>query len=160
MKDLEITEKLLKDSLIRNAPLSADIDKVVIDLRSDTHDIIKVNIRGMPCGQLVTDKNDSVTIARRLLPESLKYGKEPSTLVHNMEMLGTAYMVLETEVRLAINSGSITSLAAYMRKLDADRDSGNSLPGDGHLFLTPGMARSQREGEKHPPASPREHSNR
>lgn len=154
MKNLDIKEKLLKDSFQRLAPDSDDITSVIVDLRADTHDIIKVIMRQIPCGQLVTDKNDSVTIARRLLPESLKYGKEPSTIVHNMEMLGTAYGVLLTEVRSAIAHGSVTALAAYMRKVDAANHLDRLQPGDGHLFLHPGMARTQGEDQQHPKTHP------
>lgn len=159
-ESLEVKEKLLKDSFQRLAPLSTDITKVLVDLRQDTHDVIKIEIRGMPAGQIVTDKNDSVTLARRLLPESLKYGKEPSTIVRDMEILGTAYGVLLMEVRSAIAHGSVTSLAAYMRKLDADNASGRTLPGDGHLFLSRGETRPSAEGSQQAESSPRPPSRR
>lgn len=102
------------------APLSDDITQISIDLRSDTHDIINVVIRGSPAGSLVTDKSDSVTIARRLIPESLRYGKEPSTIVRDLEESAIAYHQLMMEVRNAISHGSTDSLSAYMRKIDAD----------------------------------------
>lgn len=160
MSAQDIKEKLLKDSFQRLAPESLDVTKVVVDLRQETHDVVKVEIRGMPAGQIVCDKNDSVTLARRLLPESLKYGKEVSSIVHDMEVLATAYGVLLKEVQYAINGGGTSSLAAYMRKLDADRSSGRTMPGDGHLFLRSGKVGPQAEGEQPAEAPPREHSNR
>lgn len=140
-RPVEIKEKLLKDSFQRLAPNSDDVTEVVVDLRKDTHDVIHVSIRGTPAGQIVTDKNDSVTIARRLLPESMKYGKEPSTIVADMEKLGFAYAQLLMEARSAIGHGSTDSLAAYLRKLDADNSGTRSLPGDGHLFLRDRLVR-------------------
>lgn len=142
---IEIKEKLLKDSFNRQAPTSSDITLVQVDLRKDTHDVIHVYIRGQPCGQLVTDKNDSVTIARRLLPESMKYGKEPFTIVKNMEQLGIAYGQLLLEVRSAIGHGSTDGLKAYMRKLDAANVGDRNMPGDGHLFVPAGLVRTQGE---------------
>lgn len=139
----------MKDSFNRECPASPDITTVKVDLRRDTHDVIQVFMRGQPCGQLVTDKNDSVTVARRLLPESLKYGKEPSTIVRNMEQLGEAYAQLLMEVRSAIGHGSVTPLALYLRKLDANMDSGARLPGDGHLFVPDRLVRAQGKDTEH-----------
>lgn len=149
MNAVDITEKLLKDSFTRKGVNSEDITQIVVDLRKDTHDVLQVYVRGTVCGQLVTDKNDSVTIARRLLPESLKYGKEPSTIVKNMEQLGHAYGVLLMEVRAAISHGSVDTLKAYMRKLDADIANLDRMPGDGHLFVSDGLVRSQAASEEH-----------
>lgn len=157
-RPIEIKEKLLKDSFNRLGPPGDDVTHVQVDLRKDTHDVITVFIRGLPAGQLVTDKNDSVTIARRLLPESLKYGKEPSTIVKDMERLAIAYGQLLMEVRSAIGHGSVSPLSAYMRKLDAANISRGSLPGDGHLYVPAGMAPSQRESEEHPEAHGSSHS--
>lgn len=140
-RPIEVKEKVLKDSFIRSAPDSDDVTEVKVDLRKDTHDVVHVFIRHVPAGQIVTDKNDSVTLARRLLPESMKYGKEPSTIVANMEQLGFAYAQLLMEVRSAIGHGSTDSLAAYLRKLDADNSGTGSLPGDGHLFLRDRLVR-------------------
>lgn len=152
---LEITEKLLKDSFARRAPLSQDITLVTIDLRKDTHDVVQAYIRGIPAGQLVTDKTDSVTIARRLIPQSLQYGKEPSTLVKNMEDLGYAYGLLLLEVHSAIAHNSTIGLAAFMRKLDDTHPDRGTLPGDGHLFVAHRKVRVQGEGHQlasEPPA--------
>lgn len=146
MDNLDITEKLLKDSFARRAPLSPDITLVSVDLRKDTHDIINVYIRGMPVGQLVTDKTDSVTVTRRLLPESLKYGKEPSTLVRNVEELATAYGVLLLEVYSALNHGSVDGLRAFVRKLNEHNHDGSHLPGDGHLYVRDRKVRVPNEG--------------
>jgi hypothetical protein len=148
-RPIEIREKLLKDSFNRIAETSDDVTKVLVDLRKDTHDVVHVYIRGTVCGQLVTDKNDSVTIARRLIPESMKYGKEPATIVRNMEQLGQAYGELFMEVRTALSHGSVDSLRAYMKRIDATSVGGGSLPGDGHLFISAGMARAQAEDQKH-----------
>jgi len=128
---------------------------VKVDLRGNVCDVITVTIRGMPAGQIVTDKTDSVTIARRLLPESLKYDKEPSTIVRNMEQLGTAYSILLMEVRSAISHGSVIPLTAFIRKLDATNDMPNQLPGDGHLFVSNREVRPEAaDNQPHQPLSP------
>ena len=148
MTDLAIKERLLKDSFFREAPLSNDITSVKIDLRANTHDVVTVTIRGMPAGQLVTDKFDSMTIARRLLPESLRMDKEPSTLVRNMEELAFAYATLLMEAANAVSHGSVAPLSAFLRKLRESGDVAGQLPGDGHLFVAHRKVRTEAEGAK------------
>ena len=148
-----IKERLLKDSFFREAPLSNDITQVKIDLRNDTHDVVTVAIRGMPAGQLVTDKNDSMTIARRLLPETLRFDKEPSTVVRNMEDLAFAYATLLMEAANAVSHGSVAPLSAFLRKLRESGDIGTHLPGDGHLFVANRKVRTEAENAK-PSSSP------
>lgn len=144
---LAIKERLLKDSFFREAPLSTDITSVKIDLRSDTHDVVTVMIRGMAAGQLVTDKTDSMTIARRLLPETLRFDKEPSTVVRNMEDLAFAYATLLMEAANAVSHGSVAPLSAFLRKQRESVVAGQ-LPGDGHLFVAHRKVRTEAEDAK------------
>jgi hypothetical protein len=83
----------------------------------------------------VTDKSDSMTIARRLIPETLRFDKEPSTVVRNMEDLAFAYATLLMEAANAVSHGSVGPLSAFLRKLRESGDIGTHLPGDGHLFV-------------------------
>lgn len=149
---LAIKERLLKDSFFREALLSSDITQVKIDLRSDTHDVVTVAIRGMPAGQIVTDKMDSMTIARRLIPETLRFDKEPSTIVRNMEDLAFAYATLLMEVANAVSHGSVAPLSAFLRK-QRESSLAGQLPGDGHLFVAHRKVRTEAEDAK-PPYSP------
>ena len=114
-----IKEKLLKDSFIREAEFSMDVTKVVVDTRSATHDILKVWIRLTPVGQLVTDKTDSVTLARRLIPDSLRLDKEPSTLVADFEKMMEEYFKLLIEARMAVSTHSVNKLAAFLKETNA-----------------------------------------
>lgn len=85
MTDIKITERVFKNFVVRTADTSPDVTKVIIDTRSSTHDVVTVEIRGLVAGQLVTNKFDSVTIARRLIPDTLRYGMEPQTFVADAE---------------------------------------------------------------------------
>lgn len=147
----KITEKLLKDSFHRKVDMSSEITEVKIDLRSDTHDVLQVYIRGTIAGQLVTDKFDSVTIARRLIPDSLRYDKEPSSITKNAEDLAGVYFNLLMEVRSAIRTGSTDPLRAFMRKLDDDN---SIMPGDSYVFLPDREVGVQAKGAKPSLASP------
>lgn len=140
---MEIKEKILKDYFMRSAPMSMDVTTVKVDHRSDTYDVAHVFIRGQPAGQIVLDKDFSVTFARRLIPDSLRYDKEPSSVVQNAEELAHAYGSLLLESRAAVSTGSVQSLASYLRKLDALH---SFMPGDSHVFLPDRMARLQAEG--------------
>jgi hypothetical protein len=151
---MEIKEKLLKDYFMRSAPMSMDVTTVKIDHRQDGHDILHVFIRGQPAGQLVTDKTDSVTIARRLIPDSLRYDKEPSSITHDAEQLAAAYFALLLEARAAVSTGSLATIASHLKELDANH---TLMPGDSHVLLPDRMARLQAEGQERlesPPSLP------
>lgn len=146
---LLIKERLLKDTFIREAPLSNDITEVKIDLRAFTHDVLYVKVRGMPVGSIVVDKNDSMIIARRLIPETLKQGNEPIELVYKMGDLANAYFDLLVEIG---NARSWTDHILILKK-HADAISDGTLPGDGHLFLSDRKVRTTSEDNESPQTS-------
>jgi hypothetical protein len=117
---MDIKEKLLKDTYQREAPLSMDVTKVIVDTRSPTHDVVKVYVRMMPAGQLVTDKTDSITLARRLIPDTLRYEKEPATLVGDYDQLAAAFLELMIEAGAAVKTGQLTSLSTFLKKAHAE----------------------------------------
>ena len=150
-----IKEKLLKDSFTRTNDLSMDVTSVKVDTRHDSHDILNVSIRGTPAGQIVTDKSDSITIARRLIPDSLRYDKEPSTITKDAETLASAYFELLVEARTAVSTRDVSSLAAFLRKHDAN---GNVMPGDSYVFLPDRVSRLQDESTERPKEPPAGHT--
>lgn len=145
---MDIQEKLLKDYFMRSAPLSMDVTTVKVDHRHEGHDVLHVFVRGQPAGQLVTDKSDSITIARRLIPDSLRYEMEPSTATETAKQLANAYFELLLEVKAAISTGSLTHL---LGKINA---ASTLMPGDSHVFLSDRMARLQAESAEYPQSPP------
>jgi len=124
---MNIREKLLKDSFERIAETSMDVTRVVVDSRNATHDVVNIYIRGQVAGRLVTDKTDSITLARRLLPDSLKYDKEPSSLTADLEKLANAYFELLMEARVAVSTKNVGALAEHLRRGD-DRSGLGAIP--------------------------------
>lgn len=122
-----IKEKLLKDSHTRSMDDTGFIDKVVIDTRKDTHDVVTPFVRGMPVGQLVVDKTESVTLSRRLIPESLSVDKEPGELMHSLDTLASAYFELVAEVVTAIAFGNTSNLSAFMRRVEVKKNDPDDL---------------------------------
>lgn len=142
---MEIKEKLLKDSFERSAPMSMDVTRVVVDTRAATHDILGVYVRLISVGRLVTDKSDSITLARRLIPESLRYDKEPSTLTSDATKLADAYFLLMVEARAAVSTRDVTSLAAFLRKVN-DSHGNSPVPPDCRGLVSDGLLRSEDAG--------------
>lgn len=142
-----ILERVLKDSFEREAKLSTDVTRVSVDTRLPTHDVVNVYIRGMVAGRIVADKADAVTIARRLIPDSLRFEKEPATITRDVVKLAEAYIELMIEARTAVSTRDVQSLAAFLRKHDSGTG-GAPIHPDWAVFVSDWRARSQDEDTK------------